>query len=361
MKRALCLLVPLVLAAACSHGTTKAGPTPTPTGSPSPTATQAVTPISPPTPSTHPTTVPVGPAGTKVPTRFRPQSATFISSRTGWALGSSPCPSGKGSCDVIARTRDGGATWLAIPSPKTSPDHLAHIRFADPANGFITGDQLWATHDGGGTWKAVPESQGIGELATSGGRVWVNQNGVVKSAAVTGGAFTTTRNAFRAQDLRVRGAVVVTSDTNGRLYRLVQGGFTVVRTPCQGGQVPVAGLGSGHWLLVCAGDAGLGHEEKHAFRSTDSGSTWTPAGDPPQQSGTDSYVTSDGDFVVDHLEVAVSRSGSWQVALSTDGGVSEGGFESADLGYCIGGFGGSTDQTMKITHDAGRTWKSVAF
>ncbi|MDX6217485.1 MAG: hypothetical protein QOG99_3069, partial [Frankiales bacterium] len=47
--------------------------------------------------------------------------------------------------------------------------------------------------------------------------------------------------------------------------------------------------------------------------------------------------------------------------LSTDGGVSEGGFESADLGYCIGGFGGSTSQTMKITHDAGRTWKSVAF
>ncbi|MCU1621811.1 MAG: hypothetical protein JWL79_656 [Frankiales bacterium] len=358
MKRALCLLV---LVAACSHGTTKAGPTPTLSASPSPTVTQAVPPSSSPTPSAPTTAPPVGPAGTKVPAGFRPQSATFISARSGWALGSSPCQSGQGSCDVIARTRDGGATWRAIPSPKTSPDHLAHIRFADPANGFVTGDQLWATHDGGATWRAVADSRNIGELAISGGRVWANQDGVVKSASVTGGPLMTTGNGFRAQDLRVRGAVVVASDANGRLYRLVHGVFTVVRTPCRDGQVPVAGLGSGHWLLVCEGDAGLGHEEKHAFRSTDSGSTWTAAGDPPQQSGTDSYVTSDGDFVVDHLEVAVSRSGSWRVALSTDGGVSEGGFESADLGYCIGGFGGSTSQTMKITHDAGRTWKSVAF
>jgi hypothetical protein len=357
VKRALCLLL---LVAACSHGSSKATPTSTPPPSEDASPTASASPSASATASpTH--AAAVGPVGTKVPTGFHPMSATFISDRTGWVLGASPCPSGAGSCDVIARTRDGGATWRAIPSPRTSPDHLAQIRFADEADGFVTGDQLWATHDGGATWKVVPASAGIAELSASAGRVWVNQNGVVKWAPVTGGPFTTTRNSFRAQDLRVRGAVVVASDANGRLYRLVAGGFTVVPTPCTGGAEPVAGLGADHWLLVCAGDAGLGHEEKHAYTSRNEGRSWAPDGDPPQLSGSDAYVTSDGDFVVDHQEVAVRRGGSWQVALSSDGGMSEGGFESASLGYAIGGFDGGSFQTMRLTHDAGRTWKTVAF
>lgn len=357
MKRALCLLL---LVAACSHGSSKATPTSTPPpsedASPTPSASASATAPASPTP-----VAPVGPAGTKVPSGFHPMSATFISNRTGWVLGASPCPGATGSCDVIARTRDGGATWKAIPSPKTSPDHLAQIRFANQADGFVTGDQLWATHDGGATWKVVPSAADIAELSASAGRVWVNQNGVVKWAPASGGGFTTTQNAFRAQDLRVRGAVVVADDANGRLYRLVAGGFTVVPTPCTDSAEPVVGLGAGHWLLVCAGDAGLGHEDKHAFTSTDEGRHWAPDGDPPQLSGSDLYVTSDGDFVVDHQEVAVRRGGSWQVALSSDGGISEGGFESASLGYAIGGFDGGSDQTMKLTHDAGRTWRTVAF
>lgn len=357
MKRALCLLL---LVAACSHGTSKA--TPSPTAQPSEDATPTATASPTPTPTASPTpAAPVGPAGTKVPAGFHPMSATFISDRTGWVLGASPCPSGTGSCDVIARTRDGGATWKAIPSPRTSPDHLATIRFADERNGFVTGDRLWATHDGGATWTPVPASADIAELAASAGRVWVNQNGVVKSAAVSVGSFTSTRNAFRAQGLKVRGPVVVVADADGRLYRLVGGGFTVVPTPCTEGAEPVVGLGADRWLLVCAGDAGLGHEDKHAFTSADQGRHWAPDGDPPQLSGSDVYVTADGDFVVDHQEVAVRRGGTWHVALSSDGGISEGGFESAALGYAIGGFGSGSSQSMRLSHDAGRTWKPVAF
>jgi hypothetical protein len=352
VRRALCLLL---LVAACSHGSTKGRPSPTaqPSEDASPTATASPSPSA----TASPTRAAViGPAGTKVPTGFRPQSATFISGRTGWVLGSSPCPGGKGSCDVIARTRDGGATWKAIPSPKTSPDHLAQIRFANEADGFVTGDQLWATHDGGATWKIVPGIGSVSELAASDGRVWIAKDGLLKSAPVRGGPF---RDWMEGIWFTLHGSHIA--------YTVMHEEFRLrvddegVGTPC-GDAGPVMGFGSStHWFLVCEGDAGLGHEEKHAFESFDSGKSWKAAGDPPQLTGTDIYVTSDGTFVVDHQGIAVRRAGAWKTALMTDGGISEGGFESATLGYCIGGFGDGVDQTMKITHDAGRTWKTVTF
>jgi hypothetical protein len=117
------------------------------------------------------------------------------------------------------------------------------------------------------------------------------------------------------------------------------------------------------WLLVCGDDAGAGHQEKTAYRSTDAGLHWSPAGAPPPLVGTTVSLTGDGDFVVDHLQVAVSRDqdATWRVCLRSDGGIVEGGFESATLGYAIGGFGGSSDQVMKVTRDGGRTWQTVAF
>ena len=355
MKRALCLLL---LVAACSHGSTKAQPSPTaqPSEDASPTATASASPSASPTRAAV-----IGPSGTKIPTGFHPQSASFISDRTGWVLGSSPCPSGTGSCDVIARTRDGGASWRAIPSPRTSPDHLAQIRFANEADGFVTGDQLWATHDGGATWKVVTGIGGVNGLAAAAGRVWLDHNQVLRSARVTGGAFSLEHSPVSAFWLH-GSTVAFTTDSSTQLFVGGHGGpFTEHSTPCTDGARPIVGLGGDHWLLVCSGDAGLGHEEKHAFRSTDAGRTWKPSGDPPQLTGTDIYLTSDGDFVVDHQEVAVRRTGAWSVALTSDGGISEGGFESARLGYAIGGFDSGTDQSVKLTHDAGRTWKTVAF
>jgi hypothetical protein len=358
VKRSVCLLV---LVAACSHGTNKAGPTPTPT--PSATASVTAAPTASPTPTVTRTPTPlVGPVGTKVPRGFVPQSATFISDTTGWVLGSSPCPASKGSCDVIARTRDGGATWKAIPSPKTSPDHLAQIRFADPANGFVTGDQLWATHDGGATWRALTAST-TSTLQAAAGRAWITTERGLESAPVSTGAFVAEKSGMHINAFSVHGAQVIyaASDTDV-VSTLRHGGSPVAHhTPCTDGQaIPAMGTDT-HWLLVCEGEAGLGHQEKHAFETFDAGKTWGSAGDPPADTGTDVYVTTDGEFVIDHQAVAVRRAGRWSVALATQGGLSEGGFESARLGYCIGGFDSAATQMMKLTHDAGRTWRTVAF
>ncbi|MCU1602402.1 MAG: glycosyl hydrolase, repeat-containing protein [Frankiales bacterium] len=362
MKRALCLLV---LVAACSHGTNRAAPTPTPTDSPTPAVTSAPT-VTPTSPGSSPTPRPFeGPKGTTVPSGFRPMSATFISDQTGYVLGASPCPGGKGSCDVIARTQDGGRTWKAIPSPKTSPDHLAQIRMADERNGFVTGDDAWVTHDGGGTWKVTPSGASVTVISIAAGRAWaLGDSGALLSADVTTGGFASERGVLHLNTISAHGAEVIYGSANAPTISTLEHGEAPAshRQPCgsSGVAVPVEGTAT-HWFVVCEGDAGLGHQEKHAFQSTDAGTTWKPAGDPPQSTGTDPYVTTDGVFVFDHQQVAVYRGGTWSTALQTDGGISEGGFESARLGYCIGGFGDTTSSTMKLTHDAGRTWKTVAF
>lgn len=363
MKRA--LLVALLLVAGCSHGGGRTAlPTPTrEAGSTPSAAAPSTTPSSSPSATLpgRPVAAPVGPAGTAVPRGFVPRSATFVSARTGWVLGASPCPSGKGSCDVIARTRDGGATWRAIPSPRTSPDALAQIRFADERNGFVSGRQLWATHDGGATWQPVPGAADASALAAADGRVWVVRGSDLLSAPATGGAFGVEQRHVAAA-IWLHGSTVAYTAASGSPLLLSTHGGTgrPVRTPCSADGHPVLGFGSGHWLLVCELPAGLGHEEKHAYTSTDGGATWKPAGDPPQVTGTAAFVTDDGDLVVDNQEVAARR-GGWQTVLSSQGGLSEGGFESASLGYAIGGFDGGPDQAMKITHDAGRTWSVVAF
>lgn len=364
MKRALCLLVlGPVLLSGCSSSSKKQAGTASPT--PSPSASAPATPLQSPTTAVRasPTAAPfTPPKGTKVPAGFHPTSATFISATTGWVLGASPCPGGKGQCDVIARTLDGGRTWLAVPSPRTSPDRLAQIRYADERNGFVTGDSLWVTHDGGATWK--PQAAPGGTLAAAAGRVWAATGHGLVSAPVGTAVFTQEAVTAEVASFSVHGDEVVFGTADAPGIQSVRHGAKPVdhASPCTDGQSPAPVEGtSTHWFVVCSGEAGLGRQEKTAYQSFDAGRTWKPAGAPPPQTGSDSYVTTDGIFVIDSQQVAVNRGSGWTTSLSTDGGLSEGGFESASLGYCIGGFGDSTTQTMKLTRDAGRTWSSVTF
>ena len=137
-----------------------------------------------------------------------------------------------------------------------------------------------------------------------------------------------------------------------------------VGTPCPKETFVSLGIATAsRFLAVCGGDVGLGHQQKTAFRTTDAGRTWQAVGAPPQVTGTTLSLTTDGDFVADNQSVSVSRDGdaSWHVALASDGGVTRSGFESARLGFAIGGFTGSADLAMRITRDAGRHWSPVAF
>jgi hypothetical protein len=111
---------------------------------------------------------------------FDPRSVTFVSSQTGWVLGTTSCASA-GRCLELRRTGDSGTSWSLqrLPAsllsaadrkvggqPATDAGTGLSVRFADPRDGWIYGQlavassagvgtepNLWATHDGGRTWR----------------------------------------------------------------------------------------------------------------------------------------------------------------------------------------------------------------
>lgn len=124
------------------------------------------------------------------PTSVVPVSATFISPATGWLLaGRCVLGSRPRSCSVVMRkTTDGGHQWFPVPAPRAGPggvpetypdavstapevwpewsggvsggpgSGVAQVRFADAANGWAFGPDLWVTHDGGATWRHLSTS-----------------------------------------------------------------------------------------------------------------------------------------------------------------------------------------------------------
>jgi hypothetical protein len=119
--------------------------------------------------------------------RFEPRSVTFISSHTGWVLGTVPCAH-QGPCLALRETTDAGRSWFARRFPASLaaaakrkinglPSELIDgvplsIHFADPRDGWIYGalavparqagisysiePALWSTHDGGMIWRQQP-------------------------------------------------------------------------------------------------------------------------------------------------------------------------------------------------------------
>lgn len=111
------------------------------------------------------------PAGTAVPPGFGPESFTAISELNWWLLGTATCSGSP--CTAIARTTDGGRTFVSIPAPQEPPGQpsakVSQVRFANSTDGFAFGPGLWTTHDGGAHWRWWALPGNVNDLATSGG------------------------------------------------------------------------------------------------------------------------------------------------------------------------------------------------
>lgn len=264
-----------------------------PTGSPPPSSAPSAGPTS--TPSTGPTIKTV-PAGSPVPAGFRVFDLTWISTDTGWALGTAPCAGGR--CAQLARTVDGGASWTAGPALPSAMQHdiatcdagcIANLRFADATTGYAFGGAgLYLTTDAGHSWRQQPLPAGPGGQGTS---------LLLGLEIADGTALRLVAGCLPGCPLTLQRSVVGTSSWQS--VPLPSGGMT------SGGQLARAG---NTVVIRTSGNpaGGAGRATSVLFGSTDGGARWRTITEPcpalPANAGYSSEV--------DTTEVSVAGDGT---------------------------------------------------
>jgi hypothetical protein len=385
-----------VLAAGC--GTTQA-----PSAARSPARSAAGPPsVSQPASRARATAAPAGirqPSGGPVPAGFRAASATFVSAREAFVLGTAPCR--HAPCTSIVRTIDRGASWRGLPAPvvplgepysSTGPA-VWSIRFATPEHGFVFGNGLWVTTDGGEHWSAVAYPGGavlsleiidhqllaVTARHRPGGLAWRT----LSRRALGGGPWTRiTALAYNSGVGGIATQAGVAAIVDGSSVLVTSnGGLTVTRhaTPCPvaGSPFPAASsvaVQAPHGLaLLCTGEGYTGHTDKTVYVSGDLGATWKLAGHPAS--------AGDGGMIAasapGHLTIATTSAASWLYYSAGNGKTwrtvltyLDGGQGWNDLGFTTTGDGviihghpvyGDMAGQLLLTDNGGLTWHAVTF
>jgi hypothetical protein len=302
-----------------------------------------------------------GPAVPRVPEGFVPMSATFVSDRLGWVLGSVPCAEAYDGCDVVAATRDGGRTWRPLATPRvTGRGH--ELRFANDKDGFLLTGGLEATHDGGRTWQYVDTLRdAIHEgwsLEAARGQLWLTGRVDHGGRALWVGSVRRASFDLAPVDLpdgdaddlmlSLHGPAVVLAYLDQGAPRVLLSAdgdlFTARDLPCAPSG-PLALRSTRELLLVCG---------REAYVSADAGRTWQALAAAPEPGIP--LVTPGSFFVAGEEGLFASRDEgrTWQRLL--DGHVTTAGFESARLGFAIDDHG-----VMHLSRDDGATWERVDF
>ena len=366
--------------------------------------TTAVTPTTPPATTPTPTTVPLQP----VPTGFQALSITFVSPRTGWALGSVPCAAG--DCVSVARTSDGGKQWGAVGAPAAtlSTADLAlsqavNIRFGDGYNGWIviggpggTSSQLWSSHDGGNTWNSVPNPGGsnasIFDVESSYDMAYLVANtpgtGVdrIYSTPVEADTWAPSTVTIPAGGGPEPSAQVVLFGPNGwitAVNRIVTGGarlgptgWTGWTAPClkANGVAQVAAASASDLVATCqegnfgTPEPGTAAGTEWLYTSSDGGTSFTPVGSIPVQSPPSLAVAAGRPETIvaangNKLVATFDGGKSWTTVAGSAGGsmFTFVGFTNATQGVAIEQTLGSTTAAALMTYDGGKTWTTVSF
>jgi hypothetical protein len=346
-------------------------------------------------------------AAAPVPANFRPSSATFIGTQTGWVIGQAGTPGNCATqyCTSVARTDDAGKTWSGVPAPVTGPADgatgVSQIRFLNGADGWAFGPQLYATHDGGHTWaQVVTDGLRVTDLETVGARAFA----LFASCTGTGPAFAATCTSYSlysspaaadhwtpvgpaTSGLSGGAASMVLTGTRGYLLapdRMLYSGPVngsapwqpVASIPCPVGQPLADGQPTGALLaaastanlvLACASSSAPGTQQaKQVFTSANGGMTWQNAGAAPGLGlATSVAATPDGTYVLatgQGIDVQPAGSGAWQAATLT-GPAPAGGFGYVGMTTDAQGIALPADPaagTVWFTFDGGKTWRPFA-
>lgn len=320
----------------------------------------------------------VGPPDTPLPPGFVPASITRISLHVGWVLGIVPC--GPDTCAALARTRDAGASWHAVPVPPiaVSGTVASHVRFADETNGWIFGPQAWSTHDAGMTWHTVPGLGGpVASLEAANGIVW----GLVGSPGATATVFASpvARDDWKlvgpeavspGAGISLHGASGFVAGTDGTVIALVAGGLDRRGTACSGAALSaVAAATDTDLAALCVSDPAAGSSTKTVALSHDGGRTWTTGGTTPRGGQPQGLAASSA-----RTYVVAAASGASYLYRTTDGGRTwatvftdaGGGAPFADLGFTNPNHGvvildAARASKLLVTSDAGATWSAQTF
>lgn len=390
------------LAACSSSGHPSRHASVTTTTAPTTTSTTAAPTTTAPTTTTIP-----GPPGGPVPAGFQPESVTFTSPDRGWALGTAPCR-GPGPCTSVVRTTDGGRTWAGIPAPVTAlgsgqegAPGVANLRFADPADGWAFGSELWATHDGGSHWKQLqlPGGEGLPasvvSLEAGGGQAYaLDIPGTQQSSgtgtaqlyqtAVGSDAWAPVAGASvpRAESGLVivsgSGVWIVVQTAGGQAVFLARGasGWSPRALPCGQPSLAVAAATAQSMATICSGGGAAGSEPKQLYLSSNGGQSWQPASTGPSGGDTLEVAMASPSVVV----VAAASGASWLYG-TFDGGrtwstveqdTSSGGAPWRDLGFTNTsqgvvieglkpGVAGLPPNRLLMTRDGGHSWAPVTF
>jgi photosystem II stability/assembly factor-like uncharacterized protein len=382
--------------------------------SPSPSPSHASAPVVPPATATAP-----NPAGIH---GFHVLDMTFDALNDGYALGSSHCLSGPGTCTALVHTTD-GTHWTAISGTHSTPFNVegdptcatacvSHIRFATQRTGYVFGPSaLFMTTDGGVSW--TPEAGGADALETLDNNVirikgidvaCVGACAVVQTAPIGSTTWTTQPglagwpvNAVAVDLSRQRGKAYLLAQTynpakgngggdGGSLYVSSTGGatWTLSKSGCPyigdgyfNDMVGLATASDGSATLACTsgGTPVPNFYAGGSVTSTDGGVTFVrqPQGGklgPISAIGAADATTI---FAVASDKACLCSDGRNVLYRSTDGGNSWTpvpavpvagtlpffGFEDAAVGRIV--TDNATASTVWTTHDAGLTWSSVTF
>jgi photosystem II stability/assembly factor-like uncharacterized protein len=359
----------------------------TPTNPPTSVANETPTTLTPPT--TTPVTTPATTAAPKTTTTvapaiaagFAPMSITWISLQRGWLLGSVDCQGGL-RCPSLARTDDGGQTWdsASVPGgpaafdPSKDPGAILRVRFADPANGWIFGTDLYATHDGGATWKKVDGLTNVSSLEVAKGRAWAEASWtefpdamVIYSSPAANDDWHQIGPMTVSTPISLRGDTGYVRGPDGGLFVLTATGFDVRTDPCASGRdiAAIAAVDDQTVAVVCGYDAAAGSESKEFAISHDGGHTFTSVGEAPRSGILVSVAAaSPTTFVM------AATSGASFLYRSTDAGVTwqtimadgdqpqfnDLGFTSASRGVVVVT---APVPAVLVTTDAGATWNAL--
>ncbi len=261
---------------------------------------------------------------------------------------------------------------------------LIRLRFADAADGFAYGSQLWVTHNRGSGWHRVRQVPGyIADLETSGGRAYLaSQRGgkvTIYSSPAGRDSWHRVSGLPRLSGSAGLGTITVRGRSawillGGRIYATSNGSaWSRESFRCPAG-FGIASLTAGRPTKVsvlCSGSPGLGSTAKRVYVSADRGTSFTRAGRPP--------AGGDGGLLAEpaprHLFIATSSGATWTY-VSTDGGrkwkdgalsLDDGGLGWNDFGFTTASQGVAVEGTPSVgsklwlTRDSGRHWVRVRF